>query len=54
MDALKRAGYTDEQSMALARDATRDRVNYNLPGGELVPRMPGRINQRKPEPPDDP
>lgn len=54
VDALRRAGYTEEQSMALAHGSIRDRVNYNLLGGERVPRLPGRINQKKPEATDEP
>jgi RHS repeat-associated protein len=54
VDALVRAGYTKEQSMTLARDAIRDRLNYGLLGGEPVPRMPGRINQKKSEPTNGP
>lgn len=49
-EALRRAGYTQEQSMALAQAAIQDRVKYGLLGGELIPRLPGRINQKKPDP----
>ena len=48
LDALQRAGYTREQSLILTGEAIRDRVNYGLLGGERVPRMPGRINQKTP------
>lgn len=54
VDALRRAGYTEEQSMALARSAIHDRVKYSLLGGEQVPRIPSRINQTKFEPVNEP
>lgn len=54
VDDLRRAGYTEEQSMALARSAIHDRVKYSLLGGEQVPRIPSRINQTKSEPANEP
>lgn len=54
VDALRRAGYSDEQVRTLVRAAIQDRVKYHLLGGELAPRIPGRINQKKPDATDEP
>lgn len=51
VDALQSGGYTRDQAMALARVAMRDRVKYGLLGGEEVPRIPRRINQKKQDEP---
>jgi RHS repeat-associated protein len=54
VNALRRAGYTEQQSMDLARKAIQDRVKNDVLGGEPIPRLSGRINQKKPESSDEP
>jgi len=46
-DSLKSAGFTEKEALNITQQATRQRVQYGLLGGEPVPRIPGRINQVK-------
>jgi len=45
IDALRSAGYTQDQARALMREAVRDRVRYGVLGGDEVPRIPRRTYQ---------
>lgn len=46
-DSLKAAGYTGEQAMEITNEAIKQRVKFGLLGGEAVPNIPSRINQKK-------
>ena len=45
LKALKESGMSDSQAMQVIREGIKQRVDYGALGGELVPRIPGRINQ---------
>lgn len=45
--SLLNAGFTEKQTINLVRKAIQDRVKYGELGGIPLPRIPGRINQKK-------
>jgi len=45
---LRDAGFNKSQAKELTGQAIKDRVQYGELGGQPVPRLPGRINQKKP------
>lgn len=46
-NSLEQAGYSPEQVNELVRKAVKDRVKHGQLAGDLVPRIPGKINQKK-------
>ena len=46
-NSLRAANLSAQQVTTAVRAAVRNRVEYGLLGGNRVPRIPGRINQRK-------
>jgi hypothetical protein len=48
MASMSAAGFDGDAVYKIVRSAIKNRVNFNLLGGEEVPRIPGRINQKKP------
>lgn len=47
LDSLKKIGYSKQEALEITRQSIRQRVEYGLSGGDLVPRIPGRIYQTK-------
>jgi hypothetical protein len=45
--SLRDAGLAEHQVFIAVRAAVRQRIEYGLLGGQPVPRLPGRINQRR-------
>lgn len=45
--SLKSAGYTDKEAINIANKAREQRYEYELFDNKGVPRIPGRINQRR-------
>lgn len=43
--ALKESGLSESQAKEVIQQAIKQRIEYGLLGGDLVPRIPGRINQ---------
>jgi RHS repeat-associated protein len=46
--ALRAAGYSKSEAKTLAREAAANRATHGLKPSDPVPRIPGRINQRRP------
>ena len=47
LDSLKKIGYSKQEALEITRQSIRQRVEYGLSGGDLVPRIPVRIYQTK-------
>ena len=47
LDSLKKIGYSKQEALEITRQSIKQRVEYGLLGGDLVPRIPGKIYQTK-------
>ena len=47
LDSLKKIGYSKQEALEITRQSIKQRVEYGLSGGDLVPRIPGKIYQTK-------